>query len=280
MAESNDFMKAAAAQPDAGSWAEVRIDTSVPSIARGYDAMLGGKDNFAVDRAVKDQMVAAVPEAPRLAFENRAWLRRVVHYLVGEAGIRQIIDLGSGLPTTSSLHEFALEVAPKARVVYVDNDPMVLAHGRAILAKSADTTVITADARDVESVFTHPELTALIDLDQPFAVILASLLHHVPDGEDQELAAKIRERLHPGCYAAIANFHDPGDERAGTLEKILIQSAGSGWFRPYPQHRMYFAGLDLVEPGLCPVNEWRPTEDTPTDSPVHHLYVGGIGRCV
>ncbi|WP_046469439.1 SAM-dependent methyltransferase [Allosalinactinospora lopnorensis] len=258
---------------------QIPINTGEPSIARVYDAVLGGKDNFAVDREVAVKFVE-VPGAGEMPFDNRRWLARVTRWLVGEAGIRQIIDLGSGLPTTSSIHQFAGQVAGDVRVVYVDNDPIVLAHGRALLVENDRTTVVTADVRDPDSIFTNPDLRALIDLEQPFAVLLASVLHHLPEGEDQRVAAELRAYLHSGCYLAIANFHDPGpsDPRARGIETALVEGGlGSGWVRPWPQHRMYFGGLDLVEPGLCPVNEWKPDAETPTDSPVHHLYLGGVG---
>ncbi|WP_344976764.1 SAM-dependent methyltransferase [Salinactinospora qingdaonensis] len=259
-------------------WTQTPINTAEPSIARVYDAVLDGKDNFAVDREIARKFLQ-IPGANQMPWDNRAWLERVTRWLVGEGGIRQIIDLGSGLPTTSSIHEFAREVADDVRVAYVDNDPIVLAHGRALLAVDDNTTVITGDVCDDESIFANPELRGLIDLNEPFAVIVASVLHHLPDGEDQRIAAALRERLGPGCYLAFANFHDPGDPRAREIENALVEGGlGSGWMRPYPQHRMYFGDLDLVAPGLCPVNEWRPDDATRTDSPVHHLYIGGVGK--
>lgn len=260
------------------TWATTPIDTSRPSIARVYDAVLGGKDNFAVDRAVAVEFLQ-VPGAGELPFDNRRWLTRVTQWLVRQAGIRQIIDVGSGLPTTSSIHEFAHAIDDTVRVVYVDNDPIVLAHGRALLATHAHTTVVTADMRDPDSIFTDPDLRGLIDLDQPYAVLAASVLHHLPEGEDQRVAEALRAHLHPGCYLAIANFCDPGDGRGRAIETALVENGlGSGWVRPWPHQRLYFGDLDLVEPGLCPVNEWRPDEHTPTDSPVHHLYIGGVGH--
>ncbi|MBB4934442.1 SAM-dependent methyltransferase [Lipingzhangella halophila] len=260
-------------------WVNTPIDTSEPSIARVYDAVLGGKDNFAADREVALKFLE-VPGAQVTPFDNRRWLKRVTQWLVGQARIRQIIDLGSGLPTTSSIHEFAGQVADDVRVVYVDNDPSVLAHGRALLATSDNTTVVTGDVCDTDALLTDPDLLNLIDVERPFAVLLASVLHHLPDGEDQRVAAHLRAHLRPGCYLAIANFHNPGpsDPRARAIESALVDGGlGSGWVRPWPQHRMYFGDLDLVPPGLCPVNEWRPDNETPDSSPVHHLYIGGVG---
>lgn len=189
-------------------WVNTPIDTSEPSIARVYDAVLGGKDNFAADREVALKFLE-VPGAQVTPFDNRRWLKRVTQWLVGQARIRQIIDLGSGLPTTSSIHEFAGQVADDVRVVYVDNDPSVLAHGRALLATSDNTTVVTGDVCDTDALLTDPDLLNLIDVERPFAVLLASVLHHLPDGEDQRVAAHLRAHLRPGCYLAIANFHNP-----------------------------------------------------------------------
>jgi hypothetical protein len=277
--DPTDFMKPSSFDDTLPDWAQVRIDPDTPSIARVYDAVLDGKDNFAADREIAKKF-RAVPGADRIPFDNRDWITRVVRYLVGEAGIRQIIDLGSGLPTANNVHEVAHAIAPDTKVAYVDNDPMVLAHGRAILGASPKTTVITADVADTDSLFSHPELTALIDLDKPFAVLLVAVLHHLPDGMDRRVAAAVREQIRSGCYLAVAAFHDPGehDERPRGIEDALVhQGLGSGWVRPYPQHRLYFEGLELVSPGVVPAVEWRPDEDTDTDSPVRSLYVGGVG---
>ena len=263
---------------ETASFSEIRINTATASIARAYDYVLGGKDNFAVDRDVGEKFLQ-VPGAKHLPWDNRAWLRRITRYLVGQAGIRQIIDLGSGLPTTSSIHTFAQEITDGVQVVYVDNDPMVLAHGRALLSAENTTTVITGDVGDPAAILADPDLTALIDLDQPFALLLASVLHHVPSPADQDIAAALRAQLRPGCYLAVANFHDPGDERAPAIEHALLEGGlGSGWVRPYPQHRRYIGDLDLIAPGLGPVNEWQPDEHTPTDSPAHHLYIGALAH--
>lgn len=280
MADVNDFMKNVVPQDgELPEWATVSFDTSTPSIARVYDAFLNGKDNFAVDRQVAQAILEVVPESAQLASDNRAWIGRLVTWLVGEAGIRQIIDLGSGLPATNNVHDYAQRIAPETRVAYVDNDPIVLAHGRAMLDVNSHTTVITADVRDLDDVFGNAELRALIDLDEPFAIILAGVLHHFPDGQDRAVARTLRERLSPGSYLAIGNVADPGmDDRVEKLASTArANGMDTGFWRPYPQHRMYFGELDIIRPGLGPVNEWKPDDDTPTESPVHHLYLGGVG---
>ncbi|PRX97249.1 S-adenosyl methyltransferase [Allonocardiopsis opalescens] len=261
------------------SWLATPIDTSTASIARVYDYVLGGKDNFAVDRVPGDAFLS-IEGAASMPFDNRFFIKRVVRFLVAEAGIDQIIDIGSGLPTSSNVHEFAREANPGARVVYVDNDPIVLAHGRALLDDSGATTVITADLLEPEGIFTNPDTLRLIDFERPVGVLIASVLHHLHDHQNPvAVAAAIRDRVPSGSYLAIANFHDSGDPRAREIEKALLDKGlGTGRFRTWPDQRRYFHGLELVDPGLVPVNEWRPDDETPADSPVHHLYIGGVGR--
>lgn len=277
MAETNDWMRRAL---DEDPVAPPAVDTTTASIARVYDYVLGGKDNYPPDRAAAGAMLEVVPDTPLMARDNRDFLRRAVRYLVGEAGVRQIIDIGSGLPTAGNVHEIAQEVDPGVRVVYVDNDPVVLAHGRALLAEDDSTTVITADLREPETIFDHPDTRRLIDPDQPFAVLLASILQHLADEEDPEgIAASIRRRLPSGGYLLAANFHDSGEPRAKELERAFMEGGlGTGRFRTLDEQRRYFEGMELVSPGLVPANEWRADADTPTDSPVHNLYVGGVAR--
>lgn len=257
----------------------VEIDPTVPSIARVYDYVLGGKQHFAIDRRVSEALFAAVPETSQLAKDNRSMLRRAVRWLVGEAGIRQIIDLGSGLPTEGNVHEIAHEIDPTVRVVYVDIDPIVLAHGRALLADDSTTTVVQADVTRPATVFDHPDLQAAIDLDQPFAVVAASILHHFDDETAATVARTIRERLSPGSYVLFSNFLDDDETRAKELENAFLTGGlGTGRFRTWAEHLEFFEGLELVEPGVVYANDWMPDDRTPTNSPTHTLYAGGIGR--
>jgi hypothetical protein len=175
-----------------------RINTGVPNPARIYDYFLGGKDNFPADREVADQVVAIAPVARDIVEDNRAFLRRAVRLLAREAGVRQFIDLGSGLPTQGNVHEIAQAVAPDARVVYVDNDAMVVTHSRALLAGD-NTVAIEADLRDPDSVMGHPEVRELIDFDQPIALLLMAILHFIPDDEDPYgIVARFRDTLPAG----------------------------------------------------------------------------------
>jgi SAM-dependent methyltransferase len=249
-----------------------------PSIARVYDYVLGGRDHFEIDRKAAHSFLNVVPEAGQLAKDNRHFMRRSVRFMVGEARIRQIIDIGSGLPTAGNVHQVAHAIDPSVRVVYVDNDPMVLAHARAMLDEDDQTTVITADLRAPETIFDDPETHKLIDTDQPFGVLIAGILHHLSDEDDPTgVAAEVKERLSPGSYLAISNFLGD-DPRARDLERGFMDGLGSGRFRTWDENRSYFEGLEMVPPGLVYANRWRPDEDTPKDHPVEALYVGGVGR--
>ena len=267
---------------DAGEdHAPVEIDTETVSIARIYDFALGGKDNFAVDRAAAEEMMAVVPETMLLAKANRHFLRQAVRYLGGEAGIRQISDIGSGRPTAGNVHEIAQEIAPETRVVYVDNDPIVLAHGRALLATNDRTAFLRADLREPDVIFSHPETERLIDRSEPFAVLLGGVLMHLEDEEDPEgVAADIRDRLPSGGYLLVSNTCDDGEPRAKALNRVFAeQGLGSRCFRTWDEQIRYFDGLELVEPGLVPHNQWRPGPDLPEpDNPVHSMHIGGVGR--
>ena len=258
------------------------IDLSKPSIARVYDYVLGGKAHFEIDRRAANAFINIVPEAPLIARDNRNFLRRAVRHLVGEAGIRQIIDIGSGLPTAGNVHELAQAIDPSVRVVYVDKDPIVLTHARALLGENETTTVITADLLDADAVLDDPATRELIDLDQPYAIIVAGIIHHLSDAQDPAgIVAALKARLPVGGYLLLTHFLDDDEPRARELERAFIEGGlGTGRFRTWPELREYFAGLEMVEPGLVYANEWHPDELTPADSPVHTLYAGGVGRRV
>ena len=256
------------------------IDITVPAVARIYDYVLGGKENFESDRVAARGLLRVLPEAAQPALENRAFLRRAVRYLVADAGIRQILDIGSGLPTEGNVHEIAQAIDPSVRVVYVDIDPMVLAHGRALLARNPHTTVVTADVRDPEGIFTDPEVLDLIDPARPFAILLAGVLHHLPDADEPVgIVDDLVTRLPLGGHLLISNFLGGDHPRASELEHAFRQGRiSAARFRTWPEQRRFFAGLEMVEPGLVYVNDWRPDATTPADSAVHTLHVAGIGR--
>ena len=237
------------------------IDVHTPSPARLYDYYLGGKDNFTADRKVGEVILTAVPEGRRFARENREFLRRVVRHLTAEVGIRQIIDLGTGLPTQGNVHEVAHEVAPGTRVVYVDNDPIVLAHGEALLAKDANTVFILADMRDPKAILADPKLTSMIDFSEPVAVLFVSVLQFVPD--DEEAAAIVRsfrDVVCAGSRLVISTITSTGqdEEKVKTITEMYQGSSAPAVLRSRSRIERLFGGLDLVEPGLVPAPQWHP----------------------
>jgi hypothetical protein len=277
MAESADQLRSTAAQEPVAA----DIDTNTPAISRVYDYLLGGKHNYAVDRVASQAMIDAVKETPLLARANRSFVRRAVEYLVGEAGIKQILDIGSGLPTAGNVHEIAQEIEPTVRVAYVDKDPIVLAYGRALLSTDDNTTVITADLRNPDEIFEDGEVRRLIDMNEPFAVLLGGVMMHLEDDEDPAgVAARIRAQLPSGGYLMHCGCADPGDPRAKELNRIFTETGmGSRCFRPVEEQLVYFDGLDLVEPGFVSASRWRPNPDFPDpDNPAQAMLVGGIGR--
>ena len=263
-----------------------RINTGVPNPARIYDYFLGGKDNFPADREVAEQVVAIAPVARDIVEDNRAFLRRAVRLLAGEAGIRQFIDLGSGLPTQGNVHEIAQAAAPDARVVYVDNDAMVVTHSRALLAGD-NTAAIEADLRDPDSVMRHPEVRELIDFGRPVALLLLAILHFVPDDEDPfGIVARYTDALPAGSYLAIS--HGTRDiparpdmspeamaEMGAKVERLYQLTTASLVTRTHAQVERFFDGFDLLDPGLVEIQLWRPDED---DALLPGGFYGGVGR--
>ena len=273
---SESWMKTQAPDP---TNLPAEINPEVPSIARVYDYFLGGKDNFPADRAAAAAVEKVFPQGKQLGRDSRMLLRRATRELV-RAGVRQFLDIGSGLPTAGNVHEIAHEIDPEVRVVYIDNDPVVLAHDRALLADEVTTTVVQADLRHPDGIFDNPEVRALLDFDQPVAVFLASILHHFDDSDDPwALSRKIRDRISSGSYMLITHFYDSGDPVCREVEQALLEGGlGSGWFRTIEQIERFLEGMDVLEPGVVAANEWRPDAETPTDSTTHHLLAGGLAR--
>jgi hypothetical protein len=257
----------------------VEIDITKPSIARVYDAVLGGKDNFEVDRSIAEQSLAIVPEIGDVARYNRAILSRGVTFLAREAGIRQFIDLGSGLPTVENTHQVAQRAAPDSRTIYVDNDPIVLATGRALLAENDRTAVVTADLRTPAEVLRLPDVTEMIDFSRPVAVLLIGVIHHLGDDENPNgIVATYVDAMAPGSYLFLTHFCASSPD-ALALEDALLRGLGTGRFRSLEEIRAYFTGLDLVDPGVVYLPEWRPAD--PLTYPLtvgQRLMAGGIAR--
>jgi S-adenosyl methyltransferase len=267
-------------------WIPPPVDASRPNIARVYDCFLGGTDNFAVDRELAAQVLSLMPDAPRVALDNRAFLRRVVHHLAGPAGIRQFLDIGSGLPTQWNVHQAANEVAPSARVVYVDNDPMVVAHTRALLTGTPNAAIIRADLRRPEEILTDPTVKESIDFTRPVGLLLSAIVHHLTDEEDPDgIVARLRDALPAGSYLALSHFRNPGAAHpqaaayAAAGEKLLNERLGTGRWRTHQEILAYFGDLELIDPGLVPLSEWRPDPGTARyQTLAHHNCVGGVAR--
>jgi hypothetical protein len=261
------------------------VDTSKASIARVYDYALGGKDNYPVDRDVIEALRAAAPEAELLAVDNRGFLVRAVRFLAGRAGIDQFLDCGSGLPTAENTHHVAQRLRPEARVVYVDNDPTVVAHGQALLQENELTAFSPGDLTEPRRVLEDPVVTRNLDFDRPIALLQAGTLHHYDETglTCAELMGQYIDALPSGSYVAIAHFLDPQDEDsalARRMEEVFVHSPmGTGRFRTRDQILAMVPGLDLVEPGLVRCFEWWP--DGPQLSPVapaQRCIAGVVGR--
>ena len=258
------------------------INTDVAHPARVYDYWLGGKDNFPADRALAEMMIQAIPNMRGLAAANRAFLRRAVRYLAAEAGVRQFLDIGTGIPTSPNVHEVAQEVAPGTRVVYVDNDPIVLAHARALLTSqdAGETAFIMADLREPKSILDHPTLAATLDLGQPVAVMLVAVLMYFRDTDDPnpfEMVATVMERMPSGSYLAVTH-PTPDFNPEETAQAVAAAEAAGITLVPRGQAEIarFFSGLDLVDPGVTPVLAWRP--DEPPADPQSAYYWAGIAR--
>ena len=259
------------------------IDTSAPNVARVWDYQLHGKDNFAADRAAAEALNEAcrrvgAPDGRVVARENRDFISSAVRYLAGPAGISQFIDIGAGLPTQGNVHQIAQKVNPEAKVVYVDYDPLVLVHGRALLADNPNTIVITADLRRPDEILTDPELSGLIDLTQPVAVLLVAVLHLLSDDENPAgIVAHLRDALAPGSYLALTHF--TGDVRPDLAEKIAAEFARLRITTPLiPRTREqidgFFDGFDLVAPGLVFPSQWDPQQPGAQNPGAQWMYAG------
>lgn len=261
-------------------------ETKKPSIARVYDYFLGGRDNFPVDREAAGIAMRLDPSGEDAAVVNRAFVERAVHHLAAEFGMRQFLDIGCGLPAKSSVHGIAQTVAPETKVVYVDNDPMVLAHARAVLLRPG-TRIVEGDLRRAAEIVRHPVVREFLDFEQPIAVLLASVLHHLRDEEDPAgAAAVIRDALPSGSILLISHFADPGpaqpkvSEHVRTLEKMFNQRMGTGRWRTREEIEAYFGDFEPIEPGLVPLPEWRPGPEgpEPCSEISYHSLLGGAAR--
>ncbi|WP_395105914.1 SAM-dependent methyltransferase [Actinomadura sp. SCN-SB] len=255
----------------------IDLKTDIAHPARVYDYWLGGKDNFAADREVAERALAVAPDMPRSARSNRQFLKRAVELAAGE-GIRQFLDIGSGLPTAENTHQIAQRTAPGARVVYVDNDPIVRVHGEALLASDASTTVVQGDLRRPEELLSHPQVTALIDFTQPLALLLLGVLHFVPDDEDPYgLMARLRDAMAPGSYLIFSHITGDADPDKGRELQEAINREARATVRTREEVTRFFDGFEILEPGIVPPDQWR--NDGPSDPDRFWLWTGvGIKR--
>lgn len=259
-----------------------RIDVTVPSVARMYDYLLDGKDNYPADRSATEQLLEQVPSMKVLALNNRQFLRRVVRVLAEDYGIKQFVDHGSGLPTQDNVHEIVRRIHPDARVVYVDNDPIVLAHGRALLEQNENTAVIQADFRNTESIWDSPEVKRLIDRNEPIAALFVSVLHCIKGTDDPAgVVARVRDRLPVGSFLVVCQLvSDKPEVRRGVTE-FMAASTGDNWgeVREESDVHRYLEGLELLEPGLVEVSTWRTDSDLQPEQPSFEwIEFGGVGR--
>jgi hypothetical protein len=268
----------ASPQPD---WIPPDADLTKPSAARMYDYYLGGAHNFAVDRELATKVLEHFPDGPLLAQANRAFLHRAVRFMVGQ-GIRQFIDVGSGIPTVGNVHDTAQREAPDTRVLYVDHDPVAVAHSELILGDDPRTRVLKADLRMPDDILASPQREQLIDLDQPVGLLMVAVLHFVPDEErPEDFIARFRDALAPGSYLAIAAATDEARaEAAGEVSELYTRTSDQGMvWRPRARLAEFFAGWSVVEPGLVWLPEWRP--DWPDDvgpDPSFSSSIAGVGR--
>jgi O-methyltransferase involved in polyketide biosynthesis len=285
--EANDAWRKDAVMSDESRDAFVHtgIDTTVPHSARVWNYWLGGKDNYAVDREVGDAWMAVYPEIVVKARESRAFLRRVVRFLVAEAGIRQFLDVGTGLPTADNTHQVAQRIAPDARVVYVDNDPLVLAHARALLVGTpeGETRYLHADVRDVDDLVRGAK--EILDFAEPIAILMFGLLGHIKDiAEARTLVRRILAPMPSGSYLAIAD--GTPTERARTAEAEQVEKTGDiPYLNREPEEiASFFDGLEWVDPGFLSVSLWRPEQPPhdvsvlPSAPPQHVDEYGGLAR--
>ncbi|GAA0650077.1 SAM-dependent methyltransferase [Streptomyces thermocarboxydovorans] len=264
------------------AWAPRSIDITVPSVARMYDYYLGGSHNFEVDRQAARRAMEFMPGLPKVMQANRAFMRRAVRYAVGE-GITQFLDIGSGIPTFGNVHEVAQEADPRARVMYVDHDPVAVAHSQAVLEGNDNADILAADLRKPREILESSEVHRLIDLNRPVALLLVAILHFVEDADDPYSAvAELREALAPGSMLVLTHASYEGiplpPERAGGAVDVYKAIRNPLIMRSREEIARFFEGYDMVEPGLVPPPRWRPDSPPEDEDPFAFSGFAGVGR--
>ncbi|MFD7444710.1 SAM-dependent methyltransferase [Streptomyces sp. NPDC059909] len=264
------------------AWAPPGIDISVPSVSRIYDYYLGGSHNFEVDREAARKAMEFVPGLPKIMQANRAVMRRVVRHAVSE-GITQFLDIGSGIPTFGNVHEVAQEASPGARVVYVDHDPVAVAHSQAVLEGNENAGIVRADLRKPHEILDSPEVAELLDLDRPVALLLVSVLHFIEDADEpQRAVAELRDALAPGSLILVTHASYDGvpvaEERVGGAVGVYKDIRNPLIMRTREEIARFFDGFELVEPGLVHMAEWRPETPAEQEDPYAFSGFAGVGR--
>ncbi|MDP9793635.1 hypothetical protein J2S43_002147 [Catenuloplanes nepalensis] len=260
------------------------IDIGTMHPARRYDYLLGGKDNFEADRASAETLLKFFPATRINALENRRFLRRAVTFLAREAGLRQFLDIGSGLPTAPNVHEVAQGIAPQSRVVYVDNDPIVLVHARALLTSTAEgaTAYVDADLRDPARILTHPDLLGTLDLTRPVGLMLVAVMHFFPDAlKPYEIVDRLVRAMPSGSYLAMSHgtFDYLTPAKRAELDALLARSGEPAAPRGRAEFARFLDGLELCEPGIVPVSEWRADDEPePRPDPAEAAVYGAVAR--
>lgn len=256
------------------------LDPAVPNVARMYDYMLGGKDNYASDRAAVAKLIEMAPAVPRFARLNRAFLQRAVRFVAGQ-GVTQFLDIGAGLPTQESVHEVARAISPAARTVYVDNDPVVGAHSRALLGSTPGVSFVLGDIRDPASLLSDPEITGVLDFSRPVCVLLLAILHFVTDAEDPAgVVAAFRDALAPGSYLIMSHGTAHGAPpqvaaRSGEASRVYDNATSRITYRDPGEVARFLSGFTLVEPGLVHISQWRPPVPVPYE---FDGFLAAVGR--
>ncbi|MGW5095732.1 SAM-dependent methyltransferase [Streptomyces nodosus] len=264
------------------TWAPRSVDISRPSVSRMYDFYLGGSHNFEVDRQAARRALEFMPELPKIMQANRAFMRRAVRFAV-EEGITQFLDIGSGIPAFGTVHEVARGAHPGARVVYVDHDPVAVAHSRAVLEGDDDTDVVAADLRKPREILSSPQMTRLIDPNRPVALLLVAILHFVEDTDDPYGAvAELRDALAPGSLLVVTHASYEGNplpqERAEAVVDVYENIRNPLIMRSRDAIARFFEGYDMVEPGLVPMPQWRPDTASEDEDPSSFAGFAGVGR--
>ncbi|WP_236242556.1 SAM-dependent methyltransferase [Streptomyces sp. CC228A] len=264
------------------AWAPPGIDISVPSVSRIYDYYLGGSHNFEVDREAARKAMEFIPGLPKIMQANRAVMRRAVRYALAE-GVTQFLDIGSGIPTFGNVHEVAQQTDPEARVVYVDHDPVAVAHSRAVLQGNDRTRIVAADLRKPQEILDSPEVAELLDMDRPVALLLVAVLHFLEDADEPyEAVARLRDALAPGSLLVLTHASYEGvpvpQEQAGGTVGVYREIRNPLVMRSREEIARFFDGFEMVEPGLVAPPRWRPENSPEQEDPYAFSGFAGVGR--